>query len=298
MIRITPDEYRVTAEFIYELSGITLEPDKTYLVETRLGPLVETHGCANFSEFYYKAKADHSGVIENGIINAITTQETLFFRDTSPFELLRHKILPELIDRKQSHPGRGARIPIRIWSAGCSTGQEAYSAAIAIKETLPDMDGYDVRILGTDISDVAVAAASYGEYNRFEIERGLSPDRVNRYFDVHGDAWKIKDEIRIMTSFKRFNLFDDFRSLGYFDVIFCRNVAIYFSTEDRKRLFHWIADMLPAHGALIIGSSEFLAGICNRFESNRHLRSVYYTLTGRADVSSGRPPASRAVSAS
>jgi len=294
MIKITPDEYKAISEYIYELSGVALEANKTYLVEARLGPLVEAYGCATFSEFYHRAKADHSRTTQNGIIDAITTQETFFFRDMSPFELLQYKILPELIDVKQTQSGTRNKVPIRIWSAACSTGQEAYSIAIALQEALPELNRFDISILGTDISDAAVAAASYGKYSRFEIERGLTPGKINKYFEAQGDAWKIKDEIRIMTSFKTFNLFHDFHVLGKFDIIFCRNVAIYFSADDRKQLFHRIADMLPAYGALIIGSSECMGGTCNRFKSNRHLRTVYYTLTTGADVSSGRPVASSA----
>jgi chemotaxis protein methyltransferase CheR len=296
MIKITPDEYKVTTEYIYELSGIVLAAGKTYLVETRLSPLVEEYGCASFSEFYFKAKADRSRALENRIINAITTRETLFFRDTAPFELLQYKILPELIDMKRAQGGACEKIPIRIWSAACSTGQEAYSAAIALKEMLPDMSAYDIRIVGTDISDAAVAAASYGKYNRFEIERGLSQGKLNKYFEARGDDWQVKDEIRLMTSFRKFNLFHDLHALGQFDIIFCRNVAIYFTAEDRKQLFHRIADILPAHGALIIGSSEYLAGVCNRYKSNRHLNSVYYTLTCGENVSCDRPVSSSAVS--
>jgi chemotaxis protein methyltransferase CheR len=289
MIKISPDEYKVTTEYIYELSGIMLAAGKTYLVETRLSPLVEECGCASFSEFYFKAKADRSRALENRIINAITTRETLFFRDTAPFELLQYKILPELIDVKRAQGSIYGKIPIRIWSAACSTGQEAYSAAMALKEMLPDMSAYDIRILGTDISDAAVAAASYGTYNRFEIERGLSQGKLSKYFETRGDDWKVKDEIRLMTSFRKFNLFHDLHALGQFDIVFCRNVAIYFTAEDRKQLFHRIADILPAHAALIIGSSEYLAGVCDRFKSNTHMKSVYYTLASHAGVSSGQP---------
>ena len=295
MIKITPDEFKVITAYIYGLSGLALEADKTYLVEARLGPLVEAYGCISFREFLYKAKADNSRAIQNAIIDAITTQETLFFRDTAPFELLKHKILPELIDQKQAQGNIYGRIPIRIWSAACSTGQEAYSAAIALREALPDFERLDIRILGTDISDAAVAAASYGMYNRFEVERGLSPEKLRRYFEPQKDGWRIKDEIRIMTSFKKFNLLHDFRALGQFDVIFCRNVAIYFSPEGRQQLFHKIAQILPAHGSLIIGSSEFLAGICDRFESHRHLRCVYYTLATAADVTARQPIPKTAV---
>lgn len=277
MIKITPDEFKVIAKYVYEISGITLEANKAYLVETRLKCLLEEYQCASYSEFYYKAKADATGVINKKVIDAISTNETLFFRDTGPFELLKNKIIPDLIDRKNEKSPTG-KIPIRIWSAACSTGQEVYSIAMTLKEMLPDFSKYSIKIIGTDISDAAVAVASYGKYNKFEIERGLSQSKLQKYFDLEGDVWKIKDEMRIMASFKKFNLFDDFASLGKFDIIFCRNVAIYFSIEDRKTIFNKIANILEPGGSLIIGSSEYLAGICDRFQSQRHLKNVFYQI--------------------
>jgi len=291
MIKVTAEEYKVITKYIYALTGITLEDNKVYLVETRLGPLVEAHGCASYSEFLYRAKADATKETEREVINAITTQETLFFRDTSPFELLRYKVLPDLIDLKTAQQKGAGKIPIRIWSAACSTGQEAYSTAMVLSEMIPDLHRYDIKIVGTDISDAAVAAASYGRYSRFEIDRGMTSQKLSKYFMPDGEGWRIKDELRILTSFRKFNLFDRFQLLGKFDIIFCRNVAIYFSIEDRKILFNKIADIMHPHSALIIGSSEYLAGICDRFESQRHIKSVYYRLKAAAPTPGTKPPA-------
>ncbi len=283
MIKITPGEFKAISEHVYKISGITLESNKLYLVETRLKDLLEEHKCASFSEFHHKAKADASGEANRRTIDAISTNETLFFRDTGPFELLKNKIIPDLIDRK-SNPRVPGKIPIRIWSAACSTGQEVYSIAMTLKEMLPDFSRYSIKIIGTDISNAAVAAASYGQYNKFEIERGLTPDTLGKYFKSEGDVWKIKDDIRIMASFKKLNLFDSFSSLGKFDIVFCRNVAIYFSVEDRKTIFNKIADILEPSGSLIIGSSEYLSGVCDRFQSQRHIRSVFYQLKEEAQT--------------
>lgn len=171
---ITREEMPVWSRYIKEICGISLDDSKGYLVETRLGSLLVESGASNFSELFYKVKGDPSNKLRGKIIEAITTNETSFFRDTSPFELLRHKLLPDLIDRRSKN---GGRIPIRIWSAACSTGQEAYSTAITLKELLGDLTRYDIRILGTDISNKVVAHASYGEYSRMELERGLPPRR-------------------------------------------------------------------------------------------------------------------------
>ncbi|MFC1763656.1 CheR family methyltransferase [Planctomycetota bacterium] len=277
MIRVTPEEFSVLTKYIYDVSGITLDNSKVYLIETRLGSLVEEFNCKSYSEFYYKAKSDATKAIEKRVVNAITTQETLWFRDKTPFEVLRNKIVPDLIDRKQKGVGRPR---IRIWSAASSTGQEIYSIAMTLAEMLPNLSDYDIRIVGTDISDAAIAAASYAKYTKFEMDRGLTPQLINKYFAQEGDLWKINDEIRFLANFKKFNLFDNYTSLGKFDIVFCRNVAIYFTIDDRKKIFDKIAGVLEPGGCLLIGASEYLAGICDRFASNRHCRAVYYTVQG------------------
>ena len=278
MITITPEEIHVLSQYIYKISGIVLDDKKAYLFESRLARLLEEQACVSFKDLYLKAVSDGSGKLERKIIDAITTGETLFFRDLSPFEMLRHKILPDQIDRRSSAVMGNARIPIQIWSAGCSTGQEVYSIAMVLKETLIDLYRYQITLVGTDISDAAIAQASYGQYNKFEIERGLPLDKLNRYFQSNGSSWRIKDEIRAMVSFKKLNLMQSFNEIGKFDIVFCRNVSIYFSQDDRMQLFNKIADKLVPDGYLIIGSSESLLGICPRLEPKRHLRSVFYQM--------------------
>lgn len=276
-VAITSMEMPVWSRYIQDICGIHLDDSKGYLLETRLGSLLTEAGASNFSELFYKAKSDTTAKLRAKIIEAITTNETSFFRDTSPFDLLRHKLIPDLIDRRSKNAGR---IPIRIWSAACSTGQEAYSTGIVLKELLGDLNRYDIRILGTDISNKVVAQASYGEYNRMELERGLAPELLIRHFIPSGERWKIRDEIRAMATFRTMNLLEPFSFPQPFDIIFCRNVAIYFTEEDKTRLFRNLTKCLARDGGLIIGSTESISGICPELEPRRYLRSVFYRWKG------------------
>lgn len=278
MITISPDETKLICKYIQDICGIYLDQSKAYLIETRLKNILEKTGCTSYAELYSKAKSDTSKYFEKEIIDAITTNETLFFRDSGPFELLQHKILPDLIDSRTAEFPSLSPISIRIWSAACSTGQEVYSITMVLKELLPDISKYRITLLGTDISDSAIAQASYGTYNKFEIERGLTRDKLQKYFNANGQNWKVKDEIRSLVTFKRLNLMLPLSGLGKYDIVFCRNVAIYFSFEDRKKLFDKIAHILEPDGYLIIGSTESLTGVCPRFEPKRYLRSIFYQL--------------------
>lgn len=275
MIKISPNEIKTVAQYIYDISGIYLDHNKTYLFETRLSSVAEANRCKSYLELYNKGKADRSKKIEREIIDAISTNETLFFRDKGPFELLQHKILPEIIDARTPKAST-LKTSIKVWSAASSTGQELYSIAIVIKELVPDLSRYNLSLLGTDISDNAISQASYGKYNKFEIERGLPRNQLQKYFSPQGEFWKIKDEIRSMVNFRKLNLMSSFTALGKFDIIFCRNVAIYFTLPDRKKLFNKIADSLADDGFLVIGSTESLTGVCPRFVPKRHLRSIFY----------------------
>ena len=269
---ITTDELSAWSRHINEICGVFLDQTKGYLVETRLAPILRETGSGNWSELLYKAKT--ISALSTKIINAITTNETSFFRDTSPFELLQHKILPELIDRRTKVGLKP--IPIRILSAACSTGQEAYSTAIVLKELLGSFAGYDIRILGIDISDFAVARASYGQYSHLELDRGMTPEKISRHFEPLADKWKVKDELRGLATFRRANLLDPVSSQIPFDIVFCRNVAIYFTEPDKIRLFRNMGLALARDGILIIGSTESITGLCPEFEPMRYLRSVYY----------------------
>ncbi|RJQ70938.1 MAG: protein-glutamate O-methyltransferase CheR [Desulfobacteraceae bacterium] len=277
-VKISQTEVQLFSNYIYSLCGIHIEPSKAYLLETRLGKLLEREGCDSFTAFYYKAKSDSSKKLEKEIIDGITTNETLFFRDHSPFELLKHKMIPEVIDKRSATAPKGAPLPIRIWSAACSTGQEVFSIAIVLKELLGQHHNYIIKLIGTDISDAAIKQASYGIYNKFEIERGLPRECLQRFFSSCGENWKINDEIRSMATFRKINLMESFAGLGKFDIIFCRNVAIYLKLEDRVAIFNRIADALESDGYLIIGSTESLTGVCPRFIPKRHLKSIFYQL--------------------
>jgi chemotaxis protein methyltransferase CheR len=271
---LTHDELTAWSRYIHEICGVFLDNSKGYLIETRLAGLLRDNGSGGWAELLYRVKGDPSNALRTKVISAITTNETSFFRDASPFELLQHKLFPELIDRRNK---AGLRpVPIRILSAACSTGQEAYSTAIVLKELLGNFRGYDIRILGVDISDAAVAQASYAHFSRLELDRGMSPDKRMRYFEPIGDRWKIHDELRATATFRRANLLEPIASPAPFDIIFCRNVAIYFTEPDKIRLFKNLGRTLARDGALIIGATESITGLCPEFEPKRYLRAVFY----------------------
>lgn len=283
MLKLSSEDFDIVAKTVYDTTGIHLDQSKSYLIETRLSSLAKELGLSTYRQLAELVRRDPNSAAMVRLIDAITTNETFFFRDIQPFELLRYKILPDLADRRNKRKIAGGfdTGPIKIWSAACSTGQEVYSVAMVLKDMLPAMGNPMVKLLGTDISQAAIQQASAGRYNRFEVERGLVPELRTRYFNPDGNTWKIKDELRAMASFQQINLMKPFSGLGKWDIIFCRNVAIYFPIEDRKVLFNKLADSLNPGGALLIGSTEFLSGITDRFEANHHLRTVYYTLAGQ-----------------
>ena len=277
---ISLEELRAFAQYVHKLTGISLDDSKGYLLESRLGGMLTETGAGTFGELLFKIKGDMTRRLERKLIDQITTGETLFFRDQAPFELLAHKILPDLIDRRSAAQRFPGPIPIRIWSAACSNGQEVYSIAMILKELLGGAgDRYQIRILGTDISDQAVATASRGVYNRVEIERGLPADKLRRYFTPERDgAYKICDELRAMASFRTLNLMNDFTAVGRFDIVLCRNVAIYFTDPDRTSVFNRLGKVMDSDGYLLIGATESITGLCPQYVSHRYLRSVYYQL--------------------
>ncbi|MCK5545702.1 MAG: methyltransferase domain-containing protein [Desulfobulbaceae bacterium] len=294
MVKITEQEIQVFSKYVSEISGIYLDKRKGYLLEARLQLLLKEHFCGTFGELLYKTRSDPSGGLKKKIIDAISTNETFFFRDNTPFNLLKNKIIPDLIDRRRQQY-QSSRIPIRIWSAACSTGQEVYSIAITLCEMLP-IRNFDITILGTDISDKAIAQASYGKYNVFEVKRGMPSPILNKYFTPAGDGWRIKDEIRVMAQYRKINLMEQFTGLGPFDIVFCRNVAIYFTADKKIQLFRKIARVLAPDGALIVGGSESLGSVAPDFTAQHYLRGIFYQLKGHAEtaaVTAPLPPRAR-----
>ncbi|MFP3982294.1 MAG: CheR family methyltransferase [Desulfurivibrionaceae bacterium] len=297
MARITPDEISLFADYIFDISGIHIGKDKGYLLETRLGPLLDLTGSRSFTELYYKTKNQPSGDLEKTLIDAISTNETFFFRDNTPFELMKNKIIPDLIDRRSRQFPNGP-IPLRIWSAACSTGQEVYSIAITLLEMLTNLNRYDISILGTDISNKALAQASYGQYNPFEVGRGMPENLLKKYFHKTGSSYRINDNVRVLAKFKQLNLMEDFGHIGRFDVIFCRNVAIYFNQANKIGLFKKLAHNLAPDGALIVGGSETLRGYSHDFEDKQYLKGIFYQLKGEEKEQAARDikePSTRAA---
>jgi chemotaxis protein methyltransferase CheR len=271
---INPEELGLWSRFVHDSCGVYLDQAKSYLIETRLQDLLKETHAAGFSDLYYKVRS--SPALQGKVVDAITTNETSFFRDISPFELLRHKLLPELFDRRNKSAIRP--VPVRIWSAACSTGQEVYTVAMIVRDLLGTSNRYDVRILGTDISNRVIAAASRGEFSELELQRGLASDNLNKHFNKTATGWKIRDEIRGMVSFRTMNLLQPFSFPAPYDIVLCRNVAIYFTEENRARLFHKLGQTIATDGALIVGSTESLTGLCPEFEPKRYVRAVYYQL--------------------
>ncbi|MEX2092978.1 MAG: protein-glutamate O-methyltransferase CheR [Pirellulales bacterium] len=270
---LTSSDVDAVCGLVIDLCGVYLDESKSYLIESRLGELVKRSGCASYAEFARRARHDTDQTLRGQIVDAITTNETLFFRDISPFDALELMVIPEIVDGKTAtpHPQR-----IRIWSAACSTGQEPYSIAMLLSDMLPDVRGWDVNILGTDISDDAIARASRGWYTTHEIERGMPPARLQRYFQPENNGWRVKDSLRALCSFERGNLLDPNSVHGKYDVIFCRNVAIYFTPEARRDLFLRLATALTPAGYLFVGSQESLRDLGPQFAPQQHCRAICY----------------------
>ena len=269
MIHVTTTEMRALAQFVMQISGIVLDDSKTYLVESRLAPLLEEEGCQSYAELHNKTR--HNVNLTNRLIDAITTNETSFFRDKKPFDFFYEKILPDFATNQQCR-GR-----LKVWSAACSTGQEAYSLAMLAKEfQLRQRSGLTLQIVGTDIADSVLARAKEGNFSRHEVMRGIPSPFLEKYFRREGERYVIHEDLRAMTFFQKVNLLKPFTELGKFDVICCRNVAIYFGLEDRKMLFRRLQLQLQPWGILLVGTTESLFGISEGFVRKEWNQIAYY----------------------
>ena len=278
---VTQQEFNLLRDFIRLNCGIQLNDDKTYLIESRLAHLVMETGAKDFTEFYQKAKHDPSGSLRDRIVDAITTNETLWFRDGKPWVALKEHILPEFIkDLKE-----GRKRKIRIWSAASSTGQEAYSLTMLIDTLLgpspsPEATPASFEIIGTDISPSVLFLAIAGRYNQIEISRGLEEYYRDKYFTKQGVVWVLNEAIRKRVTFKKFNLQDSFAPLGRFDLVLCRNVAIYFSDAFKKEIFAKIEQALNPGSPFFVGSAESLSGYTNAFKLMEYKDAIYYRKAG------------------
>jgi len=283
-MKLDAESIQPLVKLVCELCGVVLDESKIYLMRSRLGAVVEEAGAKTVDEFCLEARRDPK--LKDAIINAITTQETLFFRDNTYYEALRHKAIPETIDAKTKtlFPKR-----LRFWSAACSTGQEPYSIGMILMDLIPDWADWDIRIVASDISDEALAKASRGEYLEHEVKRGLDPIKTRKFFDKTAEGFRVKDELRSLVHFERRNLLKPFIGTGPFDVVFCRNVSIYFERDERIDLFRRLSDCLTTEGYLFAGSSESLSILDKRFVPEKHCGGSFYrpNLTKSASALAG-----------
>lgn len=271
-------DFDLYKDLLKRKSGLTLTSDKSYLLDSRLTPVAKKWGYANLDAMTLVLR----GVPDNGlvkdVVEAMTTNETSFFRDTKPFDLFNNTILPYL------HKKRAAKKSFSIWSAAASSGQEPYSLSMLIKEKGPLFSGWNIRLLGTDLSTEILDHASKGVYSQFEVQRGLPIQMLMKYFDQAGDSWVIKDEIRKMVRYEQFNLLDDMSKFGTFDVIFCRNVLIYFDELTKKGVLEKLAARLEPDGFLVLGGAETVLGITDVFKVAESYRGLYVLKNGTFDA--------------
>ncbi len=262
-------DFDLFADVVKKESGIHLTEDKAYLLESRLMSVARKHNLASLDTLADNLRQQKTAALVNDIVEAMTTNESSFFRDQRPFEQFRNFVLPRLIQSRRD------KKLIRIWSAACSSGQEPYSLAMVLDEEKAKIPGWKIEIVATDISNEMVEKAKQGTYNQFEVQRGLPIQLLVKYFKQEGDRWTVKDELRRGISFKTFNLMDDASSLGVFDVIFCRNVLIYFDSETKGKVLENISRRLTEDGLLFLGGAETIIGVTDRFKSVQEQRGVF-----------------------
>lgn len=282
------DEYDFIARLVKEQSGLALPADKHYLVESRLAPVAREAGLGDLSELVRQLRrSDAGGVLRAAVVEAMTTNESFFFRDKLPFEYFSGVMMPHLLE------ARAAKRHIRIWCAAASTGQEPYSLAICLQEMGARLSGWRIDILGTDISSQALDRAQAGRYTPFEVQRGLPPHLLTKYFvrkqERSGDAWEILPAIRSMVTLQKFNLLDRFTGLGAFDIVFCRNVLIYFDPQTKADVLERIAQVMPPDGFMMLGAAETIVGLTEAFRPVPTRRGLYNPAAGKPAV--GAPPA-------
>jgi chemotaxis protein methyltransferase CheR len=263
-----PGDFEFVSQLVRERSGIVLSVDKAYLVESRLAPIARREGMASIDDVVAAIRLRRDSRLTEAVVDAMTTNETFFFRDKTPFEILESHVLPDLVARK-----RGGTV--RIWCAAASTGQEPYSIAMVADAMGPRLAGTRIEILATDLSERCLEKAKSGTYTQFEVQRGLPVQMLLKHFKKNGDSWNISDQVRGQVRFRAMNLLDDFRALGRFDAIFCRNVLIYFDMPTKKRILDRMAQQTDDAGYLFLGAAETVLGVTDQFKPVQGQRGLY-----------------------
>ncbi len=273
---MTEDDFAYLRRFLRKRSGLALGADKRYLAESRLQPVWRGVGLESLAGLLRELRLRETGPLGRAVVDAMTTNETTFFRDAAMFDGLRRTVLPRLVE------ARAGMRRLRIWSAAASTGQEAYSVAMLLGEMSPRLVGWQVTILGTDVSAGAVERAKAGLYSQFEVQRGLPILSLLRHFTQGPAGWTISGEMRRAVEFRVFNLLDDFTPLGGFDLILCRNLLIYFDVPAKSALLDRLAAALAPDGALCLGASESIVGLSRSVTPDPNARS--FAIRGSAEA--------------
>ncbi len=262
-------DFAFLSALIKDRSGLALGDDKLYLLNSRLLPIARSHGLETLEDLIKLIRRNGNAALVSEIVEAMTTNESLFFRDMKPFDHFQKHALPVIMDALRSTKR------FRIWSASCSTGQEPYSIAMMLKEDAGKLAGWRIEIVGTDLSKEVLEKAKAGLYSQFEVQRGLPVQYLTRYFAKNGDMWQIDSAIRAMVRYQPFNLLDRLGGLGHFDIVFCRNVLIYFDTETKTRILNSIQCLMPADGVLYLGGAETVLGVTDQFVPLANHRGAY-----------------------
>jgi chemotaxis protein methyltransferase CheR len=280
---MTPHDFEYLRRLLKERSGLVLSAEKDYLLESRLLPLARRQGMASLGELAQRLRQPGSAALAIAVTEAMTTNETFFFRDRIPFDHLRDTIIPALV------AARSREKRIRIWCTAAASGQEPYSIAMVLKSLGTQLNGFRIDILATDLSNDVVERAKAGLYSQFEVQRGLPIQLLVKYFGKSGEAWEISPELRAMVHFRTLNLLNDFSPLGHFDVVFCRNVLIYFDQTTKVGVLERIARQMPSDGYLTLGAAETVVGLTDCFVPVPDKRGLYMPAgeARRAQPSSG-----------
>jgi chemotaxis protein methyltransferase CheR len=269
---LNPDSVSYVCGLVRERSAIELDASKTYLVEARLGPVARERGFSNTTDLIENARTLRAPDVQRRIVEALTTNETSFFRDIHPFDALRTKIIPEVMTINAAKRG------LNIWSAACSTGQELYSIAMLLRMHFPDLLNWNVRLLGTDISQEVLERARNARFTQIEVNRGLPAALLMKYFQRQEMHWQLTPEVRAMTAFEKLNFIEPWPQLPAMDVVFLRNVLIYFSPETKKAILAKIRSVMAPHAVLFLGAAETTMGLDDSFERVQAANSILYRL--------------------
>jgi chemotaxis protein methyltransferase CheR len=278
---MNPGDYEFVGELLKRRSGLVLAPGKDYLLESRLMPIVRERGLNSLGELIAELRRPISEALQSEVTEAMTTNESFFFRDNTPFDLFRQDMLPALLE------SRAPRRRLRIWCAACSTGQEPYSLAIILNEMADKLVGWRVEIVATDLSGEVLEKAKVGMYSQFEVQRGMPIQMLVKYFTQVGELWNIDAGIRAMVDYRKLNLLENFSHLGTFDIVFCRNVLIYFDQPTKAQVLSGVSSLIAPDGYLLLGAAETVLGITEAFKPVPSKKGLYAPSAALATVPTG-----------